>query len=36
MNPWKLLKEIVGDIYTDEEIDEMTLAEIAEILEQEK
>tara|TARA_R100000742_G_C4277112_1_gene98703 strand:+ start:1188 stop:1298 length:111 start_codon:yes stop_codon:yes gene_type:complete len=36
MNPWKLLKEIAGDIYTDEQIDEMTLAEITEILEQEK
>tara|TARA_R100000231_G_C5329215_1_gene165824 strand:+ start:2647 stop:2757 length:111 start_codon:yes stop_codon:yes gene_type:complete len=36
MNPWKLVKEIAGDIYTDEQIEEMTLAEISEILEQHK
>ena len=34
MNPWKLIKEIAGHIYTDEQINEMTLAEIAEIIAQ--
>jgi len=32
MSPWEIVKQIAGHIYTDEQIDEMTLAECEEII----
>ena len=34
MSPWEIVKQIAGHIYTDEQIDEMTWAECAEIIAQ--
>ena len=34
MSPWEIVKQIAGHIYTDEQIDEMTWAECAEIISQ--
>jgi len=36
MSPWEIVAAIAGHIYTQEQIDEMTWAECAEIIEQEK
>tara|TARA_R110002167_G_scaffold88515_1_gene238708 strand:+ start:13 stop:123 length:111 start_codon:yes stop_codon:yes gene_type:complete len=36
MSPWDLVSEIVGDVYTEEQIDSMTIKEIMEIVNKEE